>query len=149
MKNEYRCGLDELLKIFDEDVSAQDILSAKVLAEVSTIITKHRINMKMTQREFAEHMGITQGMVSKWESKNYNFSIKALAEIAVKLDLDFSVRMRETKVVCIPKTEERLYIDCSNQFDIGNAFCEIDDFTNIKVFSDNCNKNMKEFTLYN
>ncbi|MCH5279935.1 MAG: helix-turn-helix transcriptional regulator [Lachnospiraceae bacterium] len=30
--------------------------------------------MGMTQLEFAKHMGVSQGMVSKWESREYNFT---------------------------------------------------------------------------
>ena len=45
----------------------------------------------MTQQEFAEYMGVSQGMVSKWESREYNFTIRSLNEICQKLALDFSV----------------------------------------------------------
>ncbi len=48
----------------------------------------------MTQKEFAEFMGVTQGMVSKWESREYNFTIKSLNEICEKLGLDCSVEVK-------------------------------------------------------
>ncbi|CBK75268.1 Helix-turn-helix [Butyrivibrio fibrisolvens 16/4] len=45
----------------------------------------------MTQKEFADFMGVTQGMVSKWESREYNFTIKSLNEICAKLGLECNV----------------------------------------------------------
>ncbi len=50
--------------------------------------------MKMTQKEFAEHIKVSQGMISKWESGNYNFSIKTLAEVAEKLDMELYINLK-------------------------------------------------------
>jgi len=52
-----------------------------------------RIEMGLTQREFAEYMGVTQEMVSKWESREYNFTIKTLNEICQKIDLKLYVSL--------------------------------------------------------
>lgn len=43
--------------------------------------------MHMSQKEFATYMGVSQSMVSKWESREYNFTTKALNEICKKLNL--------------------------------------------------------------
>ena len=51
--------------------------------------------MGMTQQEFAEYMGVTQGMVSKWESREYNFTIRSLNEIFHKLNFDFTVSIEK------------------------------------------------------
>lgn len=56
-------------------------------AKVSANILKKRIQSGKTQKEFAKYMGVSQGMVSKWESGNYNFTIKAIAEIFDKLNI--------------------------------------------------------------
>ena len=50
----------------------------------------------MTQKEFADYMGVTQGMVSKWESREYNFTIKSLNEICQKLGLSLSMTMERS-----------------------------------------------------
>lgn len=54
--------------------------------------------MGMTQQEFAEYMGVTQGMVSKWESREYNFTIKTLNDICQKVNRELSVEL-ETSCV--------------------------------------------------
>lgn len=41
------------------------------LAKISARIERCRIEMGMNQQEFAKYMGVTQGMVSKWESREY------------------------------------------------------------------------------
>ena len=66
------------------------------LAKISAKIERRRLeyykwNLKrakdMTQKEFAAYMNVSQGMVSRWESREYNFTIKTLNEICQKLNL--------------------------------------------------------------
>lgn len=63
------------------------------LAKISARIERRRIEMGMTQKEFAEYMGVSQGMISKWESREYNFTIKTLNEICQKIGLDLSISL--------------------------------------------------------
>lgn len=51
MNKEYCCDLKELFGIFEEELSAPDILSAKVLSEISSDIMKCRMELGMTQKE--------------------------------------------------------------------------------------------------
>lgn len=51
-----------------EGLSDAEVKSLVELAKISARIERCRIEMGMTQKEFAEYMGISQGMVSKWES---------------------------------------------------------------------------------
>jgi len=48
-------------------------------------------------------MGVSQGMVSKWESREYNFTVKTLNEICEKLKLYMTVE--------ISTDYEKKYID--------------------------------------
>ena len=74
-----------------EGISEAEVKTIVDLAKISARIERYRIELGMTQQEFAEYMGVSQGMVSKWESREYNFTIRSLNEICQKLDLDFSV----------------------------------------------------------
>jgi len=79
-------------------LSKTDIYAAKAIAKISMFIYQYRRELNMTQKAFAEMMGVTQGMVSKWESADYNFSIDNIAQIAEKLGHTFDI-------VFIPESE--------------------------------------------
>ncbi|MDO5403395.1 MAG: helix-turn-helix transcriptional regulator [Eubacteriales bacterium] len=79
-----------------EGLSDAEIKTTIELAKISAKIEKCRIDLEMTQKEFAEYMGVTQGMVSKWESREYNFTIRSLNEISEKLNISLGISL-ETK----------------------------------------------------
>ena len=70
-----------------EEFSDAEVKTTVELAKISARIERCRLKMGMTQQEFAKYMGVTQGMVSKWESREYNFTIRTLNDICQKLDL--------------------------------------------------------------
>lgn len=78
-----------------EGFSEVEVKTVVELAKISARIERCRIEMGLTQQEFAEYMGVTQGMVSKWESREYNFTIKTLNEICQKIDLELSVSLEK------------------------------------------------------
>lgn len=90
-------GLKDLLQLFEDNVEVSDIIASKVLGSISASIVEKRIQFNMTQKEFAGYMGVSQGMVSKWEGGDYNFTIKTLADIAEKLDLELTVKLVPNK----------------------------------------------------
>lgn len=90
-------GLNEFLEIFGDSITASDLVSAAILGQISAEIAARRIEMNMTQKEFAKYLGVTQGMVSKWESTDYNFSIKTLADLATKLDMVLKVELNKSE----------------------------------------------------
>ena len=64
---------------------------ADMLVDISCEFIKYRENNKLTQKDLAEKLGITQAMVSKLESGDYNPTVKMLFEIAQKLDWKFNL----------------------------------------------------------
>lgn len=79
--------LDNLFKKFSTGLSVATLNSIRLLSKISAKITVARIDKNMTQTQFAEYMDVSQGMISKWESGDYNFTIKQLCEICEKLEL--------------------------------------------------------------
>lgn len=82
-------SISALFETIISNMSAAEIKTAMVISDVSSKIEIERINKGMTQKQFAEFMGVTQSMVSKWESGNYNFTVETIAKIFDKLNLDF------------------------------------------------------------
>ena len=60
-------------------------------AEIAIHIHEKRISMNMTQKDFAEFTGVSQTMVSKWESGEYNFTVGNLSRLMVTLGLKLEI----------------------------------------------------------
>lgn len=60
---------------------------AEMLFNISSMIIDYRLENNLTQKQLAEFLEVTQGMVSKWESGEYNFSISQVCKIAEKLNM--------------------------------------------------------------
>ena len=90
MKSNY----NEIFDFMSDYLSKSDIYAAKTIAKISMFILKYRQEVNMTQKEFAKKMGVTQAMVSKWESSEYNFTIETIAHICEKLNTTFDIEFK-------------------------------------------------------
>ena len=77
-----------MLSLLSETLSPKDILSAKLMGQISAAITAERIHRNMSQSEFADLLKVKQSQVSRWESGDYNFTVNKLADISASLELD-------------------------------------------------------------
>jgi transcriptional regulator with XRE-family HTH domain len=66
-----------------------------ILYNISMKIFHTRISREMNQKEFAELLGVSQSMVSKLESGEYNPTVEQLHKIATKLDLKLRIDLDE------------------------------------------------------
>ncbi|MCB6572246.1 helix-turn-helix domain-containing protein [Eubacterium limosum] len=88
-------SLMKAFEMFADYVSASDLIAARLLSKISVAIFKKRLDLGLNQKEFAEKLEVSQAMVSKWESENYNYSIETLAKICDKLDLDIDITIED------------------------------------------------------
>ena len=58
--------------------------------EIAIAVSEYRYYNKLTQAQLAKKLGVTQAMVSKYESGDYNISLKAAFELFDKLGMRFS-----------------------------------------------------------
>lgn len=63
-----------------------------ILVDIACEFINYRVANNMTQKELAERLNMTQAMVSKLESGEYNPTVKMLFEIAEKLSWNFSIQ---------------------------------------------------------
>ncbi len=82
-----------------EFVDKSDVMSAKALGRISAQITKKRAELGMNQSRFADYMNVSQAMISKWESGDYNFTITTIAQIFAKLNLYFEISVERDDVL--------------------------------------------------
>lgn len=87
--------IEDLLSLFEDVLSPDQMLYAKATSQISSAITRERLRLRMNQSEFADYIHATQSLVSRWESGEYNFTLQKIAEIAAALDMDVSVRMHK------------------------------------------------------
>ena len=78
-----------------EEVPETEDKTTDELAKISAQIERSRLEKGMTQQEFAKYMGVSQGMISKWESREYNFTIKTLNEICEKINLELTIELQK------------------------------------------------------
>ena len=100
-----------------------EVKSIIELSRISAQIEKCRLELDMTQKEFANHMGVTQGMVSKWESRDYNFTIKSLNEICHKLGMTLEVNVEKYNLKSeynIIKWDEERFTHRNKKVDVNN-----------------------------
>lgn len=72
-----------------KSVSDLEMKQIRDLSNISAAIELRRKDLGMNQKQFASFMGVSQAMVSKWESGEYNFTINTLNEICDKLEMVF------------------------------------------------------------
>lgn len=82
---------DSLNDLFVQHLDVTDILTANALAKISAAITKERVALGMNKSDFANHLGVSQSMIAKWESGDYNFTINTISKIFDKLGLAFDI----------------------------------------------------------
>lgn len=143
MNKDKLATVEELLKIFEDNMTEAELLSSYLLGKISSAIIQARIDMGMTQKEFAKFLGFSQGRVSKMESGECNYSIEALSNLAVKLKFNFDIVFNKSiKPICYHKAT----VDISNdniRAESLSAFEKDKDSLNNNIFNDkNTSKNI-------
>lgn len=99
------------------DLSDEEIIFEKLMAKVSIRIAEERERLRMSQKEFADYMNVSQGMVSKWESGDSNFSIRRIVRIFERLGLEVSFNFSPKKKAGEDLVEE--YSFCKPQWEMN------------------------------
>ena len=68
-------------------LSDEELVSSSLQGLISAQIVIRRRKLGLSQKEFADLMGVSQSLVSRWENGDTNYTISTLAAIAAKLDI--------------------------------------------------------------
>lgn len=63
--------------------------------KISIALFDYRLKYKLSQKKLAEKLGVTQPMVAKLESGDYNYTVEQLWKIASKLNFKFNIEFEE------------------------------------------------------
>lgn len=87
------------------ELSETEKKQAKLRGLIAAAIEDKRHELNMSQTALAKKLCISQGMVSKLESTEYNMSIDKLIEILEDLDIDYSFSLNGKICVSNSATE--------------------------------------------
>lgn len=112
----------EFINEFADDKTKERFELDDILYDISMKIFDFRMENNMSQKELAKKLEVTQVMVSKLESGQYNPSIEQLWKISKKLNLEFTVsfiskedestEVWDTQELCDIEENEKLIV-CS------------------------------------
>ena len=80
------------------DESKENFELDEILVNISLKLINYRINKNITQKELSRRLAVSQAMVSKLESGEYNPSIEQLWKISRKLEWRFDVVFEEPTI---------------------------------------------------
>lgn len=72
--------------------------AASLMCDVSTALVEYRRKNSLSQKKLAEKLDVGQSMVSKYESGDYNWTIRSLVEVSSKLGLDLTLSIDEKEM---------------------------------------------------
>ena len=83
---------------FDVDTESSEYVFYDTLGSISIELVNYRAQHNMTQKDLASFLGVSQAMISKYESGDYNFSLRSLIDLFSKLSIpfNFSIGMNES-----------------------------------------------------
>lgn len=115
------------------DASAEEILLSGLCGVIAAEIAMKRQKMGMNQKEFAAFMGVSQGLVSRWERGEANFTLGTLVHICAKLDLEIQSPIKPAA----PKTPyfstgKLVYLSPADTKWSACSYQETSDFTEAK-----------------
>ena len=89
---------NEALKETANDEEIARFAYIDLLAYIATTFTKYRTQHKLTQKDLAKKLGISQVMISRIENGEWNLSIQKLNEYIKKLNGTLTIKIEFSNV---------------------------------------------------
>ena len=87
----------DLLEKVSDDNDKEEYGLYNIYYSISTKIFDYRMGKRLSQKQLAKILGITQAMVSKLESGEYNPTVEQLWKVSKKLGWNFKVVLEDNK----------------------------------------------------
>ena len=82
----------------------------EILNNISIAVVDYRVKHGFSQKQLAEMLDVSQAMVSKYESGDYNISLKALVSLLDKLNIRMNIDFDGASAVSEPELKESAYL---------------------------------------
>ena len=99
MKN-YLLG-NNLYKYFEpfiKTMSTEELYDLKLSTEIQTYLTVYRINHNLTIKQMSKLLNVSKKNILKWENGFYDFKIKEIVDICIRLNLSFTLNISNTGI---------------------------------------------------
>ena len=104
-KNDMRTFVSSFADGLDDKAFALATLQAMIAAEISM----RRQELNLSQKELAAMLGVSQGLVSRWEKGDANFTLSTLVAIASVLNLELQSPIQPTSIKHYPAGGSNIY----------------------------------------
>lgn len=89
-------GFEELFTPLIKGFTSEEFSMIYLQSMIASEISIHRVNLGMSQKDFAKKMKVSQSTVSKWESGETNFTLATLVHIADLLNIEIQSVFKST-----------------------------------------------------
>lgn len=87
----------EMIKRLGREEACEKDELYDIYYKISTALFDYRLKYDLSQKKLAEKLGVTQPMVAKLESGDYNYTVEQLWKIASKLNFKLGIDFEEIK----------------------------------------------------
>ena len=82
----------------------------EILNNISIAVVDYRVKHGFSQKQLAEMLDVSQAMVSKYESGDYNISLKSLVSLLDKLNIRMNIDFDGASAFSEPELKESPYL---------------------------------------
>lgn len=86
-------GVNELLDVFENYLTAEDILFANFSSKISAVLTKYQIEHDMSEEDFATYLGLPLEVIRDISDGCHDFKLSELCKIAAKLNKNLEISL--------------------------------------------------------
>lgn len=97
--------MSKLVDMLTQNLTEADISDALLSANIAAEISIARVKKGMTQKEFAKYLGVSQGMVSRIESGNSNYTFSTANKILNKIGKRLSTEIVDLEEEPVEETQ--------------------------------------------
>ena len=79
--------MKNLMQTISSGLSDEDLQLSVLQAQIAAEISMRRQALGLNQKQLAEKLGVSQALVSRWETGDVNFTLSTLVKISLAMDL--------------------------------------------------------------
>ncbi len=102
--------MESLFGGLTENMSAEEVALSALQGIIAAEISMRRQELGMSQKDLAEKLGVSQGLVSRWERAETNFTLETLVRIASVLDLNIQSPIVPRPPLVYSEGKSNLYV---------------------------------------